>query len=152
MIREVREDDWEAWIPLWRGYLDFYRAQLDEQTTHATFLALCAKSAGMFGLLAHDEDGRAVGLAHALVHPSTWSTSGYCYLEDLFLARAARGGETAQLLMGAVFAKADALGATRVYWHTQEFNGAARSLYDQVGHRTSFLVYERATQQRRASD
>ena len=35
------------------------------------------------------------------------------------------------------------LGAERVYWHTQEFNGAARSLYDSVGQLTSMVVYER---------
>jgi GNAT superfamily N-acetyltransferase len=33
-------------------------------------------------------------------------------------------------------------GAGRVYWHTQQYNGAARSLYDQVGRPTSFVVYE----------
>jgi hypothetical protein len=30
-----------------------------------------------------------------------------------------------------------------VYWHTQEFNGRARSLYDQVAKRISIVVYER---------
>ncbi len=35
-----------------------------------------------------------------------------------------------------------ARGADRVYWHTQQYNGRARSLYDQVGHPTSFVVYE----------
>jgi len=33
-------------------------------------------------------------------------------------------------------------GAGRLYWHTQEYNGRARSLYDQVAHLTSFVVYE----------
>jgi hypothetical protein len=31
----------------------------------------------------------------------------------------------------------------RVYWQTQQFNGAARSLYDKVGRLTSMAVYER---------
>ena len=38
---------------------------------------------------------------------------------------------------------ADAHRAERVYWHTQEYNAPARSLYDQVGRRTSFVMYER---------
>ena len=33
-------------------------------------------------------------------------------------------------------------GAGRLYWHTQEYNGRARSLYDQVARPTSFVVYE----------
>jgi len=39
---------------------------------------------------------------------------------------------------------AKAQGADRLYWHTQEFNGAARSLYDTLAARTSFIVYQRA--------
>ncbi|HEU0317849.1 MAG TPA: GNAT family N-acetyltransferase, partial [Solirubrobacteraceae bacterium] len=67
----------------------------------------------------------------------------YCYLEDLFVARAARGGGAGRALIEAVYAAADARGADRVYWHTQEFNAPARSLYDTVGRRTSFIVYTR---------
>jgi hypothetical protein len=33
-------------------------------------------------------------------------------------------------------------GAETLYWHTQQYNGAARSLYDQVARPTSFIVYE----------
>jgi hypothetical protein len=36
----------------------------------------------------------------------------------------------------------DTRGAGRLYWHTQEYNGRARSLYDQVARVTSFIVYE----------
>ena len=35
-----------------------------------------------------------------------------------------------------------ARGSDRLYWHTQQYNGRARSLYDQVGRSTSFVVYE----------
>ena len=34
-------------------------------------------------------------------------------------------------------------GVERLYWNTQQFNGAARSLYDTVGQLTSMVVYER---------
>jgi hypothetical protein len=46
-------------------------------------------------------------------------------------------------LIEAVSTEASARGAAHVYWHTQQFNGAARSLYDQVARLTSFVVYER---------
>jgi GNAT superfamily N-acetyltransferase len=38
---------------------------------------------------------------------------------------------------------ADEKGSDRVYWTTQEYNAPARSLYDKIGRRTSFVVYER---------
>jgi hypothetical protein len=42
-----------------------------------------------------------------------------------------------------VLVGADLKDATRTYWHTQEFNGPARSLCDQVAHLTSLVVYQR---------
>jgi hypothetical protein len=34
-------------------------------------------------------------------------------------------------------------GADRIYWHTQQYNGRARSLYDTLATATSFVVHER---------
>ncbi|HEY6398285.1 MAG TPA: GNAT family N-acetyltransferase [Solirubrobacteraceae bacterium] len=142
-VRPLGAGDWDGWKPLWDGYLRFYRAQLDDSITEVTFRRLCERSDGLQGFLAVDDGGAALGLAHIVIHPSTWTDRSYCYLEDLFVDRRARGGSAAADLIAAVYEAADAAGAARVYWHTQEYNGAARSLYDQVGHRTSFVVYER---------
>ncbi len=96
----------------------------------------------MFGLFAHDDAGRGIGLAHCVVHATTWSRRQTCYLEDLFVAPVARGHDVGRGLLAAVKEAADARGADGVYWHTQQYNGRARSLYDQVGRSTSFIVYE----------
>ena len=144
MIRPLQPSDRPGWEELWRGYLRFYRSSLDPAVTDATFERLCARTDGLLGLIAVPDDGGApVGLAHVVLHPSTWSASRYAYLEDLYVSPAGRGSGTAQALIEAVYAEADAAGADRVYWHTQEFNAPARSLYDQVAHRTSFIVYRR---------
>jgi GNAT superfamily N-acetyltransferase len=143
MIRPLESADWEAWKPLWDGYLHFYREALDDQVTDATFRRLCEQTDGFIGLLAVDSSGDAVGFAHVVIHPSTWTATSYCYLEDLFVARGARGSDVARELIEATYVEADRAGSTRVYWHTQQFNGAARSLYDQVAHNTSHIVYER---------
>jgi hypothetical protein len=34
-------------------------------------------------------------------------------------------------------------GQSCVYWMTQEFNSSARSLYDKIGQRTSFIIYSK---------
>lgn len=145
MIRPLETSDYEAWRPLWDGYLHFYREELAEEVTRESFRRLCARENGFRALIATsaEDGGRALGFAHMLFHGSTWTTGSYCYLEDLFVTRAARGTSAARELIEAVYAEADAAGASSVYWHTQEFNAPARSLYDQVGHRTSFIVYER---------
>ncbi len=100
------------------------------------------QSDGFAGLVAIDDADRPVGFAHLVFHGSTWSPVGHCYLEDLFVDPAHRGSGTARSLFDAVYALARDRGADHVYWHTQQYNAPARSLYDQVGRLTSFIVYE----------
>jgi GNAT superfamily N-acetyltransferase len=141
-IRGLKKQDWDAWLPLWHGYVSFYRAELSEETTRSTFGRLCGEADGMFGFLALSESGDGIGLAHCLVHPTTWSRRPYCYLEDLYVAPEARGSDLGRALLEEAKRASEARGAGRLYWHTQQYNGRARSLYDQVGRPTSFVVYE----------
>lgn len=142
-VRRLRAADREGWQRLWQQYLRFYRADLPASSSDSTFARLCEGDNGLVGLLAVDAAGDALGLAHLIFHPSTWAQGPYCYLEDLFVDRAGRGAGVAGRLFEVVYEAARQHGATRVYWLTQEYNGAARSLYDTVGHLTSFVVYER---------
>jgi GNAT superfamily N-acetyltransferase len=142
-IRALEAADFATWERLWLAYLRFYRAEVSSEITAVTFRRLCDQTDGMIGLIATDEQGALIGLAHLVFHPSTWSADPYCYLEDLYVTPAARGTGTARQLLDAVFAEARRRDAARTYWETQEYNGPARSLYDQVAHRTSFVVYER---------
>ena len=141
-IRPPRADDRPAWDELWRGYLRFYRSRLEPEVTELTWARLLDPTVQPHGLVA-ELDGRLVGLAHYLFHPSTWSGSAYCYLEDLFTAPEARGQGVGRALIEAVARAAEAAGASRLYWHTQEFNAEGRALYDTLARRTSFIVYER---------
>jgi GNAT superfamily N-acetyltransferase len=140
--RRLAADDRAAWNPLWDAYCAFYRAEVEPAVTDRTYGRLCAGDDGV-GLVAVDDAGRIVGFANLLFHESTWSARGYCYLEDLYVAPGQRGTGVAKRLIEHVYAVADARGAERVYWHTQEYNAPARSLYDTVARRTSFVVYRR---------
>jgi GNAT superfamily N-acetyltransferase len=142
VIRQLEKDDWDHWQPLWGAYLEFYRATLSEGTTRSTFDRLTRGADDMFGLLAVDADGQGSGVAHCVVHPTTWSWRPSCYLEDLFVSPAARGTDLGRRLLEEAKRMSVARGAARLYWHTQEYNGRARSLYDQVARPTSFIVYE----------
>ena len=141
-IRAIRADDRERWEPLWHGYLDFYRTKLTPDVTERTWVALCNPTSAVHGLVAEYQDHLA-GLAHLVLHPTTWATHPTCYLEDLFVGKPWRGEDVARRLIEAVFAFADEFGTASVYWLTQEYNAPARSLYDTLAHRTSFVVYQR---------
>lgn len=140
-IRRLRASDREAWQHLWDQYLSFYRAELPARTSDRTFARLCEPDGDVIGLLAIPADGAAAGLAHLVLHATTWAETPTCYLQDLFVERRLRGAGVATRLIGAVYEHARKRGASQVYWHTQQFNAPARSLYDTLGQLTSFVVY-----------
>jgi GNAT superfamily N-acetyltransferase len=80
---------------------------------------------------------------HYLFHRSTILAGPTCYLQDLFTSEAARGRGAGRALIEAVYAKAHAAGASRVYWHTHETNRTARDLYGKVADDTGFVVYRK---------
>ena len=140
-IAALSTDDHAEWLELWNGYLAFYETELDDATTEATFRRL-ATGSGMYGAIARDADGRAIGIVHWLPHAATWTTTEYCYLEDLFVAPDARGLGAGEALIDHVRSWAQERGASKVYWLTAETNAVARGLYDRVAHRSGFIHYE----------
>ena len=141
-IRPLRSSDRGGWGILWDGYLRFYRQHLAPEITETTFARLINARSQPHGLVA-ERDGKLIGLVHYVFHPTSWSQHDSCYLEDLFVDPAARGGGIARSLIQAVYAAADQAKAGTVYWLTQEFNSEARALYDTLARRTSFIRYER---------
>jgi GNAT superfamily N-acetyltransferase len=141
-VRPLEAEDFDRWKELWAGYLSFYRQELTDDITARAFERLRTGERDTIGLVAVDAENEPVGIAHLVFHATTWSASDKCYLEDLYVDPRHRGGETARTLFDAIFLQARKRGCGLVYWHTQQFNGAARSLYDRVGHLTSTVVYE----------
>ncbi|MCV0336224.1 MULTISPECIES: GNAT family N-acetyltransferase, partial [unclassified Microbacterium] len=141
-IAPITTEDRAEWDDLWSGYLSFYEEALDPATTDATFERLIDADSGVHGALARDESGTAVGIVHWLTHPSTWATTDYCYLEDLFVAPGVRGGGVGRALIAHVRAWAEQQGAAKVYWLTAETNTTARGLYDRLATRSGMIHYE----------
>ena len=123
------------------GLSRFYRADVAPQVTERTFERL-GQDEQVYGLVAEDAEGRLLGLMNLVFHPSTWSAVGYCYIEDLYVSPQAAAWVSEKLFEQA-YRLAEARGSDRVYWMTQEYNAPARSLYDKIGRRSSFIVYTR---------
>jgi ribosomal protein S18 acetylase RimI-like enzyme len=141
-VRDLRAADRAAWDRLWQGYLDFYKEALDPAISDLTFARLIDGEHPFFGLVA-EQQGQLVGLVNSLVHPSTWSRQGYCYLEDLYVSADVRGGGVGRALIEAVYARADQLGLDRVYWVTSKDNTTAQTLYDKLATRAGVVTYRR---------
>jgi GNAT superfamily N-acetyltransferase len=142
VIRPIGENERDAWNPLWAGYLAFYKSALTREVSDLTWDRFHDPDEPIFALGGY-VDGELLGIAHYLFHRSTWAPHRYCYLEDLFVAEAARGRGLARALIEAVYEKAQAANASRVYWLTQSSNTQARILYDKVADNLGFIQYRK---------
>ena len=143
-VRPLEARDKPVWLTLFTGYVEFYQATVPEDVIETLWQRLMHGGEGFHvGLVAVDDADTPVGLAHLLLHRSTWSNGFYCYLEDLFVDPAQRGRGIGRALIEAVYAEADARQCTRTYWMTQETNATARALYDRVATKSPFVQYRR---------
>jgi GNAT superfamily N-acetyltransferase len=142
VIRPLALKDRAQWLPLWQGYLAFYKASVADEVTDLTFARLLDEAEPMRALIAV-RDSEMVGIVHYIFHRSTWTEGPYCYLQDLFTAEHARGGGVGRKLIEAVYDRAREQGASRVYWLTQEGNATARALYDKLAERSGFIQYRK---------
>ncbi len=142
IVRALNKDDFDAWVPLWKGYLEFYETELEDEVTRHTFERLIDTFTEMFGALALSDEGEAIGMVNWLTHPGTWSRGKYVYLEDLFVSANARGLGAGRALIEHVHQWSEAAGATKVYWLTADSNKTAQQLYDRVATKTGFIHYQ----------
>lgn len=141
-IRPLEARDAAAWRALWGGYCTFYEVAIHPDVTAATWARLLDPDAAMFGLVACDDEDRPVGLANCVLHLNTWTRRPVCYLEDLFVAPAARGGGAGRALIAALVEQGKREGWHRIYWMTRADNREARALYDKVGQLTDWVRYD----------
>jgi GNAT superfamily N-acetyltransferase len=138
-ISHLLPTDRTGWEPLARGYKAFYRTEVSDEGYERTWQRLL--SGGPVKGLAARRDGQVMGIAHYYFHPTVWASDA-CYLQDLFVAEAARGQGIAAALIEHLGGIARAHGASRFYWTTQQDNARARALYDRVAKWHGFIRYD----------
>jgi len=89
LIRQVGEDEREAWDPLWAGYLAFYKSTLAQEVSDMSWARFHDLDEPLFALGGYI-DGRLLGFAHYLFHRSTKAIEPTCYLQDLFTSATTR--------------------------------------------------------------
>jgi GNAT superfamily N-acetyltransferase len=128
-VRSLEASDFEAWLPLWNGYLDFYSENLPAGLTELSWQRIIDTDFNLHGLGAF-EAGTLLGIVHYNFQNSTIAKNGFVLLEDLFVAGDVRGKGVGRKLIDAVKKIAEDAGCARLYWDTDRTNETARRLYD----------------------
>lgn len=142
-VRAAREDEFETWFPLWRGYQAFYKADIAIEVSRVTWQRFFDPTEPMHCDLV-EVDGTVQGLVHSIDHRSCWAVEKSCYLQDLFVAPHLRGLGLGRRLIEHVYAQAKARGCAKVHWLTHETNAKAMKLYDRIADKPGFVQYRKA--------
>lgn len=140
IIKPLEPALFDQWLPLWQGYLEFYKVKISDAITQSAWNRFF-EDAEMIYAIGAFHDGKMVGFAHYNIHRSTWTDGYYCYLEDLFAAEDARGSGVGRALIEAVQDIARKNNCVRLYWVTDKGNARARGLYDRCAELSDFVQY-----------
>jgi len=139
-VAERHRTDWEA---LYAGYAEFYRVTQTSEMRAVVWAWIMNSAHETKALVAEDETGRAIGLAHyrPFARPLAAATGGY--LDDLFVAPGHRGRRIADALIEAVAEEGRRRGWSVIRWITADDNYRGRGVYDRLATRTMWITYDK---------
>ncbi|WP_370223243.1 GNAT family N-acetyltransferase [Pararhodobacter marinus] len=142
IIRQPQESDRAAWERLYAGYAEFYGVAQDAGMRARVWGWILDPAHEVEAVVAEDAAGQLVGLAHfrPFARPLAASVGGY--LDDLFVAPAARGSGAAPALLEALRDEGRKRGWSVIRWITAEDNHRARALYDKQARATGWKTYD----------
>jgi GNAT superfamily N-acetyltransferase len=136
--------DLAGWRRLYDAYAIFYKREMTDAIAQRVWAWITdpVPHGPLEGLVARDEAGRVVGLAHFrdMASPLRGAVAGF--LDDLFVDPAWRGKNLGRALLDEVAAIGRARGWPFYRWMTADANYRARTLYDQVAQRTMWVTYQ----------
>ena len=146
-VRQVRDDEFDAWTRLYRGYAAFYETPTSDahqrqiwSWIHDDRSIECLVAVPVDG--AGNEVGEPQGLAHLRewMRPLRGRVAGY--LDDLFVDPAHRGAGAVDALFDAMARLALERNWAVIRWTTADDNYRARAVYDRLADRTTWITYD----------
>ena len=141
-VRAPREADRTRWRALYRSYADSYHVEQSEAAADLVWSWIRDPDHEVSALLAQDEHGQVVGLAHYRSFARPLAASTGCFLDDLYVDPPERGSGAADALLAELNRLAGVHGWSVVRWITAEDNYRARAKYDKYATRTTWLTYD----------
>lgn len=141
-IRHITQSDYATWSTLYSGYAEFYQVNQTQEMRNKVWGWLLDPVHEVNGLIAINEEGLAVGIAHYRSFSRPLSATLGGFLDDLFVIPSARGNGTGKALINAVAKIGQDNNWSVIRWITAEDNQSARAAYDQVANQTQWVTYD----------
>ncbi len=143
LIKNVEKTDRVAWMAMWAMYCaSLGPGGLPERVTERTWERIVDPSEPVNALIATNAEGEALGFCNYVCHLRTWSEQPACYVEDVFVAPAARRLGVATALIQQLRDLGRESNWSRIYWITGGGNVAAQAAYDRIAKRTDHIRFE----------
>jgi GNAT superfamily N-acetyltransferase len=146
-VRPVRAEEFDAWTRLFRGYAEFYDWPTSDEHQHQiwSWIHDDRRVEALVAVRVDDrgaETGEPEGLAHLRewIRPLRGVVCGY--LDDLYVEPSARGSGAVEALYAEMHRIARERGWAIIRWTTADDNYRARSVYDKVATRTTWITYD----------
>ncbi|GAA2023944.1 hypothetical protein GCM10009819_03480 [Agromyces tropicus] len=141
-VREVAENDFFGWLPLFDAYCASRGRQLDDTKALIVWSWIQDPRSALRATVAADEAGDLVGLVHYHPEPRTLDASIGLVVDDLFVADEHRRGGVAAELLGRVRAIAGELRATRITWANDPGDADGLRVSEELARRSPAIVFE----------
>ncbi|MFB2582132.1 N-acetyltransferase family protein [Herbiconiux sp. P15] len=143
-VRPVAAGEFFPWHAVYTGYGEFYENPLHDEKAVLVWSWIIDDANELECLVAVDDEGTLVGLAHFRSFSRPLDGSKGIYLDDLFVLPEARKQGVGRALIEAVAEVGRRRRASVLRWVTAKDNEAARALYDQVAEKTKWVTYDKA--------
>lgn len=141
VIEAPARDDRREWERLYRAYAEFYRVPMTNDILDTVWGWIHDPAHEVRALVARAGSDLA-GLAHFRPYARPLRGVTGMFLDDLFVDPAARGDGLGTRLIEAVAEEARARGFGLLRWITADDNYRARTAYDRIARRTTWITYD----------
>ncbi|MGJ4843469.1 MULTISPECIES: GNAT family N-acetyltransferase [unclassified Leifsonia] len=141
-VRSVEDNEFFTWLDLYAGYGEFYEQPLTDEKALLVWSWITDPDNELEAYFAVNDDGTPIGLAHVREFVRPLDGSRGLYLDDLFVAKDARGDGAGTALLEALRDRAREHGLSVVRWITAKDNETARRVYDRVAEKTKWVTYD----------
>lgn len=141
-IRPLEQGDFFAWYELFAGYAEFSGTTLSDERTMRAWAWLHGDKATVRGLVALDDEGQIIALAHVQEFERPLENDRGLYLEDLFVSPTRRNEGIAAAIVEHLKQEARERGVGLIRWVTNDENETARGFSESMGERTNLVTYD----------